>query len=256
MSNEENVAKYIIRQTPVGHLDESISNLKSLIGEQPMDSNNIKGEIQAYEEDHLAHLQTDKGKLLMSSYTKDSDNYYHDETKGVKFQFDAEKIEAINVEECRQENEMRNALEVELKKYCDKYYKPAVTESSVYYDAAKSKYVILISAHNLNKRNFWTGEWLSTWELQGSELKGHLKANTYYYESGNIQFNLQNDFNEKVSGGAEEVLKTIEKVENAVHVDLDKIFDEFSDNYIKPLRKKIPVTKTKMNWSLPQLKFD
>ena len=37
-SNEINVAKYIISKTPIGHLNKSIQNLKSLIGEEAMDS--------------------------------------------------------------------------------------------------------------------------------------------------------------------------------------------------------------------------
>lgn len=261
MSNEENVAKYIIRQTPMGHLDESLTNLKSLVGEQPMDTPAIKGEIQAYQEDHLAHLSSDKGELVMSSLTKDSENYYHDQPKGIKFQFDADKLEAINIEESKVDDALLSAIEGELKKYCDKYYKPGVTQTNVYFDAATQKYVILISAHNFNKKSFWTGEWNSTWEVQGSDVKGKIMANTYYYESGNVQFNLKNDFSEKIEVGgpadtAASIFKAVEKVENAVHADLEKIFEDFSDNYIKPLRRNLPVTKSKMNWSMPQLKFD
>lgn len=36
-------------------------------------------------------------------------------------------------------------------------------------------------------------------------------------------------------------------------MDLDGVYDNFSDNYIKPLRRKLPVTGQKMNWNLNQI---
>jgi hypothetical protein len=79
----------------------------------------------------------------------------------------------------------------------------------------------------LNFKNFWTGEWLSCWELEKLNeteftLKGHVRANTYYYEEGNIQFNLKTEFNEKLNCSSDEesfakdVIKIIETKENNV----------------------------------------
>ena len=47
----------------------------------------------------------------------------------------------------------------------------------------------------------------------------------------------------------------IEKKENDVQMDLEKVYDNFSDHYIKPLRRKLPVTGTKMNWNLHQVQY-
>lgn len=127
------------------------------------------------------------------------------------------------------------------------------------------KLVIALSAHNLNRKNCWGGEWLSCWELErqgdGYVLKGNIKANTFYYEEGNIQFHLDTQFNETIKGGddsqiAKDVVAKIEADENKVQTELDKVYDNFSDNYIKPLRRKFPITGTKMNWSLHQVQFN
>ena len=86
---------------------------------------------------------------------------------------------------------------------------------------------MIISAHNLNYKNFWTGEWLSWWELEKLEgdnysLKGFIRANTYYYEEGNIQFNLKQDIEETLSSQnedgvlAKDVITVIENRENKV----------------------------------------
>lgn len=99
-------------------------------------------------------------------------------------------------------------------------------------DDDKWKIYLIISAHNLNYKNFWTGEWLSWWELEKLDsenysLKGYVRANTYYYEEGNIQFNLKKDILEKLSSSKEdsnlanEVVGLIENSENKVnHIKL------------------------------------
>jgi hypothetical protein len=40
--NAKNVAKYIIRQTPIGHLEKAKENLNVVVGEEIMDSDEIK----------------------------------------------------------------------------------------------------------------------------------------------------------------------------------------------------------------------
>ena len=97
-------------------------------------------------------------------------------------------------------------------------------------------------------------------ETSSKTLKGSVKANTYYYEEGNIQFNLKTEFSENISGDddasiARGIVSTIEKKENDVQMDLEKVYDNFSDHYIKPLRRKLPVTGTKMNWNLHQVQY-
>ena len=42
------VAKYIIKKTPIGHLGKSLENLRSLVGEQVMETNEVKSEIHDY----------------------------------------------------------------------------------------------------------------------------------------------------------------------------------------------------------------
>lgn len=109
---------------------------------------------------------------------------------------------------------------------------------------------MLLSSHNLNIKNFWTGEWLSFWTLKKLDSKFHIegdvKINTYYYEEGNIQFNLDKKFSTAIDlenegeEAAKEVIEFIRKSENELHVSLDKLFENLSNEYIKPLRRKLP----------------
>jgi len=113
------------------------------------------------------------------------------------------------------------------------------------------KIYLLLSAHNLNLKNLWTGEWLSHWNVEkiGDDkynVSGSIKINTYYYEEGNIQFNLDKEFNTNLTSDeenetlAKDIIDFIKESENAIQLSLDKLFENLSDQYIKPLRRKLP----------------
>ena len=260
-TNAINVAKYIISETPIGHLNKSIQNLKGLIGEELMDNELIHNEVQEYAEKHLSHVQyNDEGnKIVISNLTKDSEGYYYDQGQKVKIKLNVAEGGIDSVENIDDDNSLRNELDNKIKTYLEKNYTSGITKSNVYFDSNSNKIIILISVHNINMKNFWSGEWLSSWEFDiGTKaLKGNIKANTYYYEEGNIQFNLNTNFDESVSGSSNSdisnnIYKIIEKSENNIQVELESVYDNFSNDYIKPLRRKLPVTGTKMNWNINQ----
>ena len=257
-----NVAKYIIKKTPIGHLGKSLENLRSVVGEEVMDTNDVKKEIHTYGETHLSAVQNDvtNTKVVISPLTKDSEGFYYDQGQKVKFKIGLESGAVEEAQATEVQNDLRDAIEKKVKEYLEKCYQMQVTKYNVYYDSSANKIVVLISVHNLNLKSFWSGEWLSTWELDinGKQIKGALRANTYYYEEGNIQFSLDTKFNGSDSGGdnasiAESLVEFIKTSENSVQLELETVYDELSENYIKPLRRKLPVTGTKMNWNINQL---
>lgn len=135
----------------------------------------------------------------------------------------------------------------------------------VFKTADSEEYKLLISAHNYNFKNSWSGEWLSLWDVKKEsnyyEVSGHINLSTYYYEDGNVQFKLNNSFSGKtneVSNDktiASEVIALLQKFEDSIQIELDKIYDDLSENYLKPLRRKIPITGQRMNWNLNQIAF-
>jgi capping protein alpha len=124
---------------------------------------------------------------------------------------------------------------------------------------------LVLSSHNFNYKNFWTGEWLSIWEINkkdgGFELNGKIRLSTYYYEEGNVQFKLNKEYNQKIDSKgenettAQEIITIINNLENNIQIELDLIYDSLSDEYLKPLRRRMPITGQKMNWSLNQIAF-
>ena len=49
---------------------------------------------------------------------------------------------------------------------------------------------VQISCHNKKLESFWSGEWLTTWTISGGNMSASIKVKCHYFESGNLQFNL------------------------------------------------------------------
>jgi capping protein alpha len=74
--------------------------------------------------------------------------------------------------------------------YVNRQFRKGTTQYSVFTEQNQLK--VEISCHNFNFKNFWGGEFLSSWtvDLEGNTLTGSIKVHNHYFEQGNIQFNI------------------------------------------------------------------
>lgn len=123
------IIKYLIKSTPIGHLKETIDNLKIILSAKTIETSDIFQEIQSYEEEHMRQFNLENEKVLISKETKDETGFYHDQGKKIKIQVmplndNIEKIEKIDD---LPTNETRQFLYDELVKYKHEQYKDSVT---------------------------------------------------------------------------------------------------------------------------------
>jgi len=263
-SNPKEIAKYIISQTPIGLLNSSLNCLKVLLKEEVLKTPEVLQEIKNYKENHYMPITIEnvKSKVIISALNKDSDDYYYDQGQKIRFKLNL-KCEVENLEEFESKNETRRKIEKKLIEYINKYYNKKTTTYNVYYDSIVDKIFVLICGQNINENNFWSGEWLSSWELNLDDKKvtGEIKINTIYYEDGNIQFNFKKNYEIKIKGNDEEsvaddLIRFIEKNENEIQKKMDEDNEDFSEKYIRPLRKRVSLIGKDMNWSLDQIQFN
>ena len=262
-SNPKEIAKYIIGKTPIGLLDFGLKNLAVLLKEETMNHPEILKEIKNYKEDHLTpiSIKNVNSKVIMSSFNKDSDEFYYDQGQKIRFKLNS-KCQVEKVEEYESKSETRKAIEKKLIEYINKYYNKQNTFYNVYFDSLLDKIHILICGQNINDKNYWSGEWLSIWEIDLNDNKviGEIKVNTIYYEEGNVQFNFNKKY-ETINKGkddesiAKELIIFIEKNENEIQNLLEKINENYKEEYVTPLRKRVSLIGSNMKWSLDQMQF-
>lgn len=263
-SNPKEIAKYIIDKTPIGYLESSIKNLTILLKQETMNNPEILKEIKNYKENHLTPItipKVDKKKAIISSINKDSDGFYYDQGQKIRFKLN-DKCEVVKLEEYESKNETRKKIEKKLIEYVNKYYILESTFYNVYFDSLLDKIHILISGQNISKKNFWSGEWLSIWEIDLNDKKvtGEIKVNTVYNEDGNIQFNFKKNY-ETINKGkdddsiVDELITYIAKIENEIQKNIEKDNENNNEEYFMPLRKRLSFIGKNMNWSLDQIQF-
>ena len=262
-SNPKEIAIYIIDKTPIGLLDFSLKNLAVLLKEETINHPEILKEIKNYKEDHLTPISIENvnSKVIMSSINKDSDDFYYDQGQKIRFKLNS-KCQVEKVEEYESKNETRKVIEKKLNEYINKYYNKQTTFYNVYFDSLLDKIHILICGQNINEKNYWSGEWLSIWEIDLNDKKviGEIKVNTIYYEEGNVQFNFNKKY-ETINKGkddesiANELIIFIEKNENEIQNLLEKINENYKEEYVTPLRKRVSLIGSNMKWTLDQMQF-
>ena len=168
MDNQNtDILKYIIKSAPIGHLSQTIENLKNLVGASLMDRKDILDEIIIYEEQHFKQLKIKDEKIVINPYNKDEGNLYEDQLKRVKISptplsENIEKIEDVeNVVECKLRDEIYKALD----EYKKKNFKEEITAIngnlsfiSVHYKDLgnnRNRITFVVSAHNVNHKSFW-----------------------------------------------------------------------------------------------------
>lgn len=264
--SEVQAAKFIVENTPIGLVSEINGYMKILNGNLES-SSQFKELLQTYEEDHFKQVPLAEDSLILSKFTKDKEGYYYDQTKQYKLLIGPLTENFEKLEKIKPNYPLQVLLDKKVNEYKEKYYTKDKTSHNVYFEEkGNNKWVvkILISSHIINLPNFQTGEWISYFFISSSnnseeyEFEGKTKIFTYYYEDNNTQFNLEEDIYDKITAKSNEdlsnkVIEIIEKSENKIHEKLTVAFNVFQTEYARPLRRKLPITGMKMNWSLNQL---
>ena len=263
-SNPKEIAKYVIQQTPIGLLNSSLKSLKVLLKEEVLNTPEVLQEIKNYNENHLMPItiQKEKPKVIISSLNKDSHEFYYDQGQNIRFKLN-KNCQVEKLEEYESKSETRKKIEKKLIEYINKYYNSNTTTYNVYFDSLLDKIFVLICGQNISEINFLSGEWLSTWEcdLNDKKVTGEIKINTIYYEEGNTQFNYKNNYETIIKGNdddslANELIGFIEKNENDIQKKMEMGNEDFSEKYIKSLRKSNSLIGKEMNWSIDQIQFN
>lgn len=126
-SQHVSIAKYLIHETPIGHLNYTFESLKTILGLNPLDNEIIRKEVAKYNEEHLNHIKLDGDKIIVASAIKDENDFYHDQNNNIKVKASAGTTAEASEELSTEKSSLRTALYNSLIAYKEKNYKSAIT---------------------------------------------------------------------------------------------------------------------------------
>ena len=200
---------------------------------------------------------------------------YVDQARNCQFSYDplTGKAELLNDNMRSQDEQVQELKEhfVEaLDYYIDVDYRKEKTLTTIAIDESESpnlRIIVDISAHNVDFHNFSVGAWVSSWEIshtlgqQNYSIKGELTLSSHYFEFGNVQFKISKTFEEEsenaVSSSFKDVSKAVirkikKKEDDYQENGLEQMYTDIKERYIKALRRKLPITGSRFDWTSPK----
>lgn len=261
MSDEEirETANRFLLSSPPGEFMEVVTDVRALLPNEGMLNESAPRTFREYNTEQMIQVDSpgNQHKVLITKYGEVADGEFLDPKGNQVILFDHIKQEvtgkrAINSGETDSSLEsLRAAFEKAAFNYISEHY-PHGT-ATVY--GKEGKIIIAISSARFNPGNFWNGRWRSVWTFHDGELSAHYKIVVHYYENGNVQLNT--DTTQKVniteSGAPDAVataaLKAISRAEQNFQAALDASYATMGDTTFKALRRALPITRTRIDWS-------
>ncbi|KXN74417.1 F-actin capping protein, alpha subunit [Conidiobolus coronatus NRRL 28638] len=252
------LASEFLLDAPPGELNDVIGDIRGLINDDEALEEGILPSLQKYNLDNFTPIELPgtEDKVLLSNYNLTQQGYFVDPRSQQKFKFDHLRQAISDIEAYEPDDELdvyRASLDTEVQKYTSQYYEDG--KSAVYIQDLSL--VVLIIGTKLNSKNYWNGQWKSIWTVTPNEekLTGSISTKVHYYEEGNVQLDSSREVDlsleavEDPDNYAKNVIKQILKSENEYQTSLNEGYTHLAERAFSGLRRALPLTKTKMDWS-------
>ncbi|KAH0788203.1 F-actin-capping protein subunit alpha [Histomonas meleagridis] len=112
---------------------------------------------------------------------------------------------------------------------------------------------IVLSGSSIARENYRTGDVFMRFTIENGHLQGKITAAAHFYENGNCTLENSADFEAQVSGNDNDSMAAaaVKKLSEFYKTWTEKLaygFDLLKDEGLNRLRRRLPVTKSKVNW--------
>lgn len=240
----ESIIEQIVSDSPSGEILDVYNDLLAIAGESAKES--ILDAIEQYNVHNTVAIDVDGQSVLLSKFNKEGTKFY-DPARGISFSVDHLNRKGLDVGPHSVEltDEQRDVLE-RLESYATSNFSGEIT-LAVYPLPDTSKVAIILVSTKNNPTNFWNGNWRSEYiyDMTSNELVGTIDVHVHYYEDGNVSFKSNKELD---ASKTEDPVKTIQGIENEFESTLDSSFTELNEKKFKTLRRRLPITRSKVNW--------
>lgn len=242
----ESIISQIISDSPSGEITNVWDDLITIAGPSAKDA--VLDSIEQYNIKNTVPVEVDGKPVIISSYNKEGSKFF-DPVSHKLFSVDHLNRKGLDIEPYSSAtlNSTQQEILDDLKKYASTNFPGEVTLAVYPTPEDPDKVAIIIISTRYNPSNFWNGDWRSEYiyDAKTKELEGKIDVQVHYYEDGNVRFKSAKDVN---ISNAQDAIKTIQEVEKDFETNLDSSFSELNEKQFKTLRRRLPITRSKVNW--------
>lgn len=246
MSDFEKIVREIIFDSPPEEIPLVYDNL--LVLTEGQSKQKIKSIIQELNEKKRASAINQNDRFVISELNKAGSKYF-DPLKKVLFSVDPITLEASDLEEYTDVNptDIQLSIANELDLYTEKFF-PQKTANAVFQLKDSSKFAIIIVAKKKSLSDFWSGFWVSeyVYDAEAKELTGSISLDAHYFEDGNVRFKSESKLE---TTKTQSPIISLKEFECNFEKALIKKFQYMNETQFKSLRRRLPVTRSKINWT-------
>ncbi|GAB9470114.1 F-actin-capping protein subunit alpha-2 [Globisporangium polare] len=259
------IAQHFLLSSPPGQIHDVLRDVAKLVPARVLTDAALRGALHAYNLKNVLPVEVpdaDYQILICEEGEVDSTHYVDPIGKRV-FGFDHVKQQLIADDVSDLPASFDTSFESErlivqkaLQSYLQFEYMHQGT-AGVYVKG--SHLIVNLCTKRINLRNFWSGRWQSRWEVDLStnplQVKGKIALHVHYFENGNLQLKDEKSVEEDVSfssptGLGDALLCVIKDAEDNLQTNLEDMYINMSQETFKEMRRVMPVTQTKMEWTL------
>jgi len=247
---------------------EVVTDVRGLLSDESIINESAPSTFREYNTDQMIQVQSPghNHKVLITKYGEVNPGEYVDPRGGQVIFFDHIRQEVTGSRPISGELDStvepyRSAFDNAIGHYVAEHYLNGTV--TVYGKKEGRGFVITvcISSAKFNPNNFWNGRWRGVWTCKltpgggAIEISGRLRVNVHYYEDGNVQLTTDTPKTISVNGGndpkstAEAAAKAIEKCDADYHNKLELSYNTMGDTTFKALRRVLPITRQKLDWT-------
>ncbi|XP_054858265.1 F-actin-capping protein subunit alpha-1-like [Eublepharis macularius] len=257
------VVSRLLKQAPPGEFNEAFSDLRLLVDNDSMMSEEVPSFYAIHNKDHFIPVKTEGCEVLLTRHNELEENRFLDPQNQVSFKYDHLERKPTDFqahpEEDMKGEQWRRELHEALKAYVGNHYSKGLCSVFVKDTAVRKMFVACIESHRHRPSAFWNGLWKSEWTFAlapastSTEVTGTITVQAHYFEDGNIHLTVTQDVEETLLvtdevQTARDFVKLVEKAEDKVQSGLMEEYSKMKDTYLKSFRRQLPITHTHVDW--------
>ena len=242
------IIKGFLENAPPGEYEQCSAALQAIVPDPEAIEEARSETLKTWTEKECRAVEIDGHRMIICEEALQDDGSYLDPISLQTYKYDFESRELTPTETTVEGTEFRNSLQKELTKYAEGAYKENAVAGV--YDKEDGSIAIVMGSESISLNNFRTGKTLAKYTItQDGKITGKIESMQHFFEKGNAVCQHDGSIDKSVAfGNAKDTVKAIKLFEEKWLQEYKETLERIGTDIIFRLRRKFPVSKTKINW--------